>query len=338
MADRLYLDVTGLSRHFDISDPFLARVVSGGRKRVLTAVDDVSFSIAKGQTYALVGESGSGKSTIARMIVGLERPDSGRILIDGQTAFDEAGGQAQDDHLRQKLQMVFQSPYSSLNPRWRVGDILMEPIKAFGLISERGAQRRRVDELLEQVGLSSPDAARFPHEFSGGQRQRISIARALASNPQFIVCDEPTSALDVSVQAQVLNLLKQLQRDLQLTYLFISHDMAVVRVMAHRIGVLKDGRLVEENVTVIWNELEDIRMRLQFLEAHVKSTEEVLVVYNEQLSLGKRTLLDLLDVQNELLRAKVAHVSGRYAERLAEYRVLAATGQLLDSMGLNKGI
>ena len=247
MADRPYLDVTGLSRHFDISDPFLARVVSGGRKRVLTAVDDVSFSIAKGQTYALVGESGSGKSTIARMIVGLERPDSGRILIDGQTAFDEAGGQAQDDHLRQKLQMVFQSPYSSLNPRWRVGDILMEPIKAFGLISERGAQRRRVDELLEQVGLSSPDAARFPHEFSGGQRQRISIARALASNPQFIVCDEPTSALDVSVQAQVLNLLKQLQRDLQLTYLFISHDMAVVRVMAHRIGVLKDGRLVEEN-------------------------------------------------------------------------------------------
>ncbi len=247
MADRPYLEVTSLSRHFDISDPFLARLVSGGGRRILTAVDDVSFSIAKGQTYALVGESGSGKSTIARMIVGLERPDSGLILIDGQTAFDESSGQAQDNQLRQKLQMVFQSPYSSLNPRWRVGDILMEPIKAFGLISERREQRRRVDELLEQVGLSSPDSARFPHEFSGGQRQRISIARALASNPQFIVCDEPTSALDVSVQAQVLNLLKQLQRDLKLTYLFISHDMAVVRVMAHRIGVLKDGRLVEEN-------------------------------------------------------------------------------------------
>jgi peptide/nickel transport system ATP-binding protein len=247
MADRPFLDVTDISRHFDISDPFLARVVSGGRKRVLTAVDDVSFSIAKGQTYALVGESGSGKSTIARMIVGLERPDSGRIQIDGQTAFDETGGQVENNRLRQKLQMVFQSPYSSLNPRWRVGDILIEPIKAFGLISDRGAQQRRVDELLEQVGLSSADSVRFPHEFSGGQRQRISIARALASNPQFIVCDEPTSALDVSVQAQVLNLLKQLQRDLQLTYLFISHDMAVVRVMAHRIGVLKEGRLVEEN-------------------------------------------------------------------------------------------
>lgn len=247
MPDDSYLTVTGLSRHFDISEPWLARLVSGRSRRLLTAVDDVSFSIAKGQTYALVGESGSGKSTIARMIVGLERPDSGTIRIDGQTAFDPVSGPTQDNSLRQKLQMVFQSPYSSLNPRWRVGDILMEPIRAFGLISEQTARQRRVQELLDQVGLSAPDADRFPHEFSGGQRQRISIARALASNPQFIVCDEPTSALDVSVQAQVLNLLKQLQRDLQLTYLFISHDMAVVRVMAHRIGVLKDGRLIEEN-------------------------------------------------------------------------------------------
>ena len=247
MADSAYLEVTGLSRHFDVSDPLVARLLAGGRKRLLTAVDDVSFTIAKGETYALVGESGSGKSTIARMIVGLERPDSGRIGIDGHTVFDETRGQVQDNSLRQKLQMVFQSPYSSLNPRWRVGDILMEPIRAFGLIEDSAAQQRRVRELLDQVGLSAPDAARYPHEFSGGQRQRISIARALASNPQFIVCDEPTSALDVSVQAQVLNLLKMLQRELQLTYLFISHDMAVVRVMAHRIGVLKDGRLVEEN-------------------------------------------------------------------------------------------
>jgi len=247
MPGKAYLEVSKLSRHFDVSDPLVTRLLAGGRKRVLTAVDDVSFSVAKGQTYALVGESGSGKSTIARMIVGLERPDSGRIGIDGHTVFDETQGQVQDDSLRQKLQMVFQSPYSSLNPRWRVGDILMEPIRAFNLVSDADAQQLRVRELLEQVGLSAPDAARYPHEFSGGQRQRISIARALASNPQFIVCDEPTSALDVSVQAQVLNLLKMLQRELQLTYLFISHDMAVVRVMAHRIGVLKDGRLVEEN-------------------------------------------------------------------------------------------
>ena len=247
MMDDAYLQVANLSRHFDVSDPLVTRLLAGGKKRLLTAVDDVSFSIAKGQTYALVGESGSGKSTIARMIVGLERPDRGRIGIDGRTVFDEVNGQSQDNSLRQKLQMVFQSPYSSLNPRWRVGDILMEPIRAFGLISDPSAQQRRVNELLDQVGLSAADAARYPHEFSGGQRQRISIARAVASNPQFIVCDEPTSALDVSVQAQVLNLLKILQSELQLTYLFISHDMAVVRVMAHRIGVLKDGKLVEEN-------------------------------------------------------------------------------------------
>lgn len=247
MADKAYLDVSGLSRHFDVSDPLIARFLAGGKRRRLTAVDDVSFRIAKGETYALVGESGSGKSTIARMIVGLERPDSGRIGIDGHTVFDEVNGQVQDNSLRQKLQMVFQSPYSSLNPRWRVGDILVEPIRAFGLIKDPVAQQQRVRELLDQVGLSAPDADRYPHEFSGGQRQRISIARALASKPQFIVCDEPTSALDVSVQAQVLNLLKMLQRELQLTYLFISHDMAVVRVMAHCIGVLKNGKLVEEN-------------------------------------------------------------------------------------------
>ena len=247
MSDAPYVSVAELSRHFDISDPFLARLVSGRNRRVLTAVDKVGFRIGKGQTYALVGESGSGKSTIAKMIVGLETPDSGRIRIDGQMVFDEATGQTQDAVLRQKLQMVFQSPYSSLNPRWRVGDILLEPIRAFRLINDHGLQQARVRELLEQVGMSAQDAMRYPHEFSGGQRQRISIARALASNPQFIVCDEPSSALDVSVQAQVLNLLKQLQRELKLTYLFISHDMAVVRVMAHRIGVLKDGRLVEEN-------------------------------------------------------------------------------------------
>jgi peptide/nickel transport system ATP-binding protein len=249
MPDNTYLQVSRLSRHFDISDPFLARLVTGGVRRRLTAVDNVSLSIARGQTYALVGESGSGKSTIARMIVGLERPDAGSIMFDGQPAFDETRGQIQDKNLRQKLQMVFQSPYSSLNPRWRIGDILMEPIRAFDLIADPDARSRRVRELLDQVGMSAQDAERYPHEFSGGQRQRISIARALASNPQFIVCDEPTSALDVSVQAQVLNLLKQLQRDLRLTYLFISHDMAVVRVMAHRIGVLKNGRLVEENAT-----------------------------------------------------------------------------------------
>ena len=246
MAKSPYVQVSGLCKHFDISEPFYVRLVTGRQKRILKAVDDVSFQIPKGQTYALVGESGSGKSTIARALVGLEKPDSGHIDIDGSSVFDEEKGQLVDDHQRQKLQMVFQSPYSSLNPRWRIRDILAEPIRAFRLIDGVEDQSRRVIELLELVGLSESDGKRYPHEFSGGQRQRISIARALASNPEFIVCDEPTSALDVSVQAQVLNLLKRLQRDLGLTYLFISHDMAVVRVMAHRIGVLKEGKLIEE--------------------------------------------------------------------------------------------
>ena len=225
------------------------RMIARRPKRFLDAVSDVSFSIEKGRTYALVGESGSGKSTIALMTVGLLRPSAGRILIDGHDLHDRSRTQAEHRKIRQRLQMVFQSPYASLNPRWRVGSILAEPLRVFGLVQSPQAEVHRIHELLEQVGLSASDAARFPHEFSGGQRQRISIARALASRPEFIVCDEPTSALDVSVQAQVLNLLKELQDDLGLTYLFITHDLAVVRVMAHRIGVLKGGRLVEEEET-----------------------------------------------------------------------------------------
>ena len=243
----VYVEVSHLSKTYDISEPFYARLLTGKKKVMLHAVNDVSFQIAKGETYALVGESGSGKSTLARSLVGLEKPNKGFISFDGSVVFDENKGQMLDGFMRQKLQMVFQSPYSSLNPRWRIRDILAEPLKAFNLIEGEEDQYRRVNELLEMVGLSKSDSDRFPHEFSGGQRQRISIARSLASNPSFIVCDEPTSALDVSVQAQVLNLLKQLQKDLGLTYLFISHDMAVVRVMAHRIGVLKSGKLVEEN-------------------------------------------------------------------------------------------
>ena len=247
MAEKPFLSVSGLSCFFDISEPLLSRIISGRPKKILTAVDNVSFSIEKGQTYALVGESGSGKSTIARMIVGLETPATGTINIAGNFVYDSTSSQVQYHKIRHKLQMIFQSPYSSLNPRWRIGDILLEPIRAFHLLTGQKAQQQRVDELLNQVGLSPSDSERYPHEFSGGQRQRISIARALASNPDFIVCDEPTSALDVSVQAQVLNLLKELQEELGLCYLFISHDMAVVKVMAHRVGVLRNGRLVEEN-------------------------------------------------------------------------------------------
>ncbi len=244
-----FIRVEHLCKRYDLSEPWLARVIYQRPKRFLDAVDDVSFSVARGKTYALVGESGSGKSTIARMAVGLLTPTSGQVQIDGSDLHDPNLSAADNRRIRQRLQMVFQSPYASLNPRWRVGSILAEPLRVFRLVEDRAAEQARVRELLDQVGLSASDARRFPHEFSGGQRQRISIARALASKPDFIVCDEPTSALDVSVQAQVLNLLKELQRELGLTYLFITHDLAVVRVMAHWIGVLKSGKLVEEEAT-----------------------------------------------------------------------------------------
>ena len=241
-----FVQVQGLSRRFDLSEPWLARLLSGKQRRLLTAVDNVSFSIERGSTYALVGESGSGKSTIARMVVGLLPPSAGSVSIDGVNLADPKLSAQDKRQLRHRLQMVFQSPYASLNPRWRVRDILLEPIKVFQLVEGKAAQMARVGQLLDQVGLSAHDGAKYPHEFSGGQRQRISIARALASNPDVIICDEPTSALDVSVQAQVLNLLKTLQQEFQLTYLFISHDLAVVSTIANQVGVLNQGQLIEE--------------------------------------------------------------------------------------------
>jgi len=250
-CDMSFVQAIDLSRTFDLSDPFIVRAISRSPKRILTAVDRVSFSIEKGTTYALVGESGSGKSTIAKMAVGLLRPTNGTLLVDGMNLNDPKLAKEATLALRRRIQMVFQSPYASLNPRWRVKDILSEPIKAFKLIENPKAQIDRVHELLEQVGLASSDANKFPHEFSGGQRQRISIARALSSEPEIIVCDEPTSALDVSVQAQVLNLLKSLQKEYALTYLFITHDLAVVSTMANKIGVLNQGKLVEEQTPEI---------------------------------------------------------------------------------------
>jgi peptide/nickel transport system ATP-binding protein len=239
------VEVEGLGRVFDLSKRWLNRVLEGGGRVTLTAVDGVSFAIERGGTYALVGESGSGKSTIAKMVVGLLPPSGGSVRIAGSDIWAERNP-ARQRQLRRRIQMIFQDPYASLNPRWRVGSILAEPIKAFGLIADAGDRTARVGELLSLVGLDPRDSAKFPHEFSGGQRQRIAIARALASEPEFIVCDEPTSALDVSVQAQVLNLLRDLQQRLGLTYLFISHNLAVVRHMASRVGVLYLGRLVEE--------------------------------------------------------------------------------------------
>ena len=239
-----FVDVKNLRRVFDVSKPWLNRVIEGGHLEYLKAVDGVTFDIRKGETFALVGESGSGKTTVARMVVGLLPPTTGEVVIDGVSMTDAKQAQVRR-RLRRRIQMIFQDPYASLNPRFRVDAIIAEPIRAFDLIQGERQIRDRVGELLNLVGLHPDDGSKFPHEFSGGQRQRIAIARALASEAEFIVCDEPTSALDVSVQAQILNLMRDLQDKFGLTYLFISHNLAVVRHMANRIGVMYLGRIVE---------------------------------------------------------------------------------------------
>jgi len=242
LDNRPLLRLIEVGRDFDVSKPWLNRVVEGAPHQLLRAVDDVSFDVRKGETLALVGESGCGKSTVARLIVGLYALSRGRIEFDGG---DLAAPDTDAAQLRRRMQMIFQDPYASLNPRWRVRDIVAEPIRVLGLAATAQAGRARVAELLRQVGLAPEDGEKYPHEFSGGQRQRISIARALSGNPEFLVCDEPTSALDVSVQAQILNLMSELQERLGLTYLFISHNLAVVSHIADRVGVMYLGRVVE---------------------------------------------------------------------------------------------
>ncbi len=236
----IIVSVKNLTRNFDVSKPWLNRVIERLPKRNLTAVSDVSFEVEENSVYALVGESGSGKSTIGKMIVGLLNPSEGTVEIEGVNLATETD-EDKIETVRSDIQMVFQDPYASLNPRWKVRDIIAEPAEAQGEATEGLSEK-----LLEQVGLSASDANKFPHEFSGGQRQRICVARALASEPNLIVCDEPTSALDVSVQAQVLNLMSDLKDEFGLTYLFISHDLTVIQHMADKIGVLYLGRLVEE--------------------------------------------------------------------------------------------
>jgi peptide/nickel transport system ATP-binding protein len=237
------VELIDVARYFDVSLPWLNRLLERKPRTLLKAVDGVSFAIARGETLGLVGESGCGKSTVARLIVGLYRPTRGEIRYAGQRIDVDGASRA----ARREMQMIFQDPYASLNPRWRVVDIVAEPLLAApnGTRPSRKDIEARVGALLEQVGLVAADGAKFPHQFSGGQRQRISIARALSGNPRFLVCDEPTSALDVSVQAQVLNLMRRLQRELGLTLLFISHNLAVVHHIADRVGVMYLGRIVE---------------------------------------------------------------------------------------------
>jgi oligopeptide transport system ATP-binding protein len=232
------LQVRDLRKEFPVRSGFMIERVTHSVK----AVDGVSFEIAEGRTLGLVGESGSGKSTTGYCVLQLIKPTAGSIRFKGKELTEL--GREQMRKMRRELQIVFQDPYSSLDPRMTVGDIVAEPLEVHG-VGGRRDRRARVRELLDVVGFNPDYSNRYPHEFSGGQRQRVGVARALALNPSLIVCDEPVSALDVSIQAQILNLLKDLQRDFGLTYLFISHDLAVVRSMSDDIAVMKDGQIVE---------------------------------------------------------------------------------------------
>ncbi|EMF0060525.1 peptide ABC transporter substrate-binding protein [Enterococcus hirae 57-03-H11] len=227
------LEVNGLKQYFNI-----------GKKNEVHAVNDISFHIYEGETFGLVGESGSGKSTTGRTVIRLNEPTDGEIFFDGKDV-TKLKGKQEMAKFRREVQMIFQDPYASLNPRMKVRDIIAEGIDVNGLVKSPDERSEKVDELLRTVGLNPSHGTRYPHEFSGGQRQRIGIARALAVNPRFIICDEPISALDVSIQAQVVNLLQDLQKQQQLTYLFIAHDLSMVKHISDRIGVMHNGRLLE---------------------------------------------------------------------------------------------
>ena len=237
---KVLLEITNLRKYFAVKGNIFRR------RRYVQAVEDVSFSIYKGETLGLVGESGCGKTTLGRTIIRLYEPTSGRIVYDGEPIYDSEQKIAVDMlPYRRKMQIIFQDPSASLDPRMTVGEIVGEALDIHKLCPGKAERRERINQLLDEVGLNTEHANRFPHEFSGGQQQRVGIARALAVEPEFIVCDEPISALDVSIQSQVVNMLEDLQAEKRLTYLFIAHDISVVRHISNRIGVMYLGQLVE---------------------------------------------------------------------------------------------
>ena len=237
MSD-VILEVRNLVRHFHLGGGFLGRAAG-----VVRAVDDVSFTIRRGETLGLVGESGCGKTTTGRCVLQLERPTSGQVIFEGRDLTALSDSELRP--VRRRIQVIFQDPYSSLNPRMTVGQIIAEPLAVHGIVTERSARTARVQDLLSHAGLLPAMARRYPHELSGGQRQRVGIARALAMEPSLIICDEPVSALDVSIQAQIINLLEELQTKLGLTYLFVAHDLSVVRHISDRVAVMYLGKIVE---------------------------------------------------------------------------------------------
>ncbi|WP_291391288.1 ATP-binding cassette domain-containing protein [Devosia sp.] len=291
------LEIVRLTKLFPVRNGF------GGKIGEVRAVDDVSFAIEKGKVYGLAGESGSGKSTIARMIMGLAGPTSGDILLDGHNITGETGSRAYG----RKVQMVFQNPGSSLNPRRTVGQSIEVPLAAHG--TPRTEHKQRVSELLEMVQLPADFASRYPHELSGGQKQRVAIARALAVAPQLLILDEPTSALDVSVQARVMDLLVDLGRQLGLTYLFISHDLSLMRNFADTVGVLYLGKIVETgptasvfespqhdytrlllaSVPVISAEEEAMRPRIPLIDGEIPTAEQLIALRGGAAPVSQRT-------------------------------------------------
>ena len=234
---RPLLSVEHLKTYFDVTKGIFSK------RQIVKAVDDVSFSVGEGETFGLVGESGCGKSTLGRTLVKIYPATSGRILYKGKDIANLHG--EEEKAFRKEVQMIFQDPYASLNPRMTVGEIIKEPMEIHGILNSATEREERAAELLKTVGLKPDHIRRYPHEFSGGQRQRISIARTLALNPKFIICDEPISALDVSIQAQIINLLQEIQQEMGISYLFVAHDLSMVNYISHRIGVMYLGHLVE---------------------------------------------------------------------------------------------